>query len=167
MIKDRFLVGIVAGIILLIAAAFAIATFTPKAQYLPDDSANSAAYNYILAIEQNDYPKAYTYLSPSLPCYPKQESQFIRQLTKMPVGTSWKVLSGNSSQDSDYRKQVNGEFTSFQRSFLFFSQTKSFQVQMTWINEFNRWRLANANGYYSYSGALFNQCWISCKNCGP
>ena len=167
MFKDRFLVGIVAGIILLIGAAFAITQFYPKAKFLSDGSANSAAYNYILALEKKDYPRAYMVLSPSLPCYPKQESQFIRQLNIIPSDASWKINSENSLTESGYKKQVKVEFTSFRRSFLFFSQFNTYIVQMTWVNEFDKWRLVEVSGYYPYQRALFNQCWVNCNNCGP
>ena len=167
MIKDRFLIVIVAGIILLVGMAFAMAQFHPRAQYLPDESASAAAHNYLLAIEQQDYTRAYPYLSPSLHCYPTQESQFIRHLSDFPEGMSWKIISEGSTTDSGYKKQVNVEFIGFRRSFLFFSQTYSSQVLLEWIDEFGRWRLVEASGYTPYTRALFNQCWISCKNCSP
>ncbi len=167
MFKDRFLTVIVAGIILLVSVALAIAQFHPGAQYLPDESASAAAHNYILALEQQDYTRAYNYLSPSLPCYPTQENRFVRLLNKFPEGMSWKILSEKSLTANGFKKQVKVEFTGFRHTFLFFSQTYSSQVQLTWIDELGRWRLAEGSGYYPYSGAIFNQCWITCKNCSP
>jgi hypothetical protein len=167
MFKDRFLVVIVAGIILLVGAAFAMAQVQPGSQYLPDEDASAAAKNYILALEQQDYARAYTYLSPSMPCYPIHESQFSRQLGNFPGGMSWKIISESASTASGYKKQVQVEFTGFRRSFLFFSQTYTSQVMLTWIDEFGKWRLVEASGYYPYLGALFNHCWTSCNNCIP
>jgi hypothetical protein len=167
MFKDRFLLVILVGIILLIGTAFAIAQFHPAAQYLPGGSASAATHNYILALEQQDYSRAYLYLSPSLPCYPVQESRFIRHLNNFPQAMSWKVLSEKPMTASGYKQQVTVEFTGFRRSFLFFSQTYSSRVQLSWIDELGRWRLVEASGFYLYSRALFDQCWNTCNNCSP
>lgn len=61
--KDRFLIGIIAGIGLLILIAMLLFFVRQeKAEYLPDDTPSNVVHNYILAVVQRDYERAYSYL---------------------------------------------------------------------------------------------------------
>ncbi len=62
--QDRFLTGILIGIALLIVAALAI-FFTRHNQvsYLPETTPDGVVHNYVLAVLQKDYQKAYGYLA--------------------------------------------------------------------------------------------------------
>jgi hypothetical protein len=62
--KDRFLIGILAGIGVL--AVLAIVLFMlrqTRAAYVADDNPAGVVQNYVLAIYKMDYPKAYSYLA--------------------------------------------------------------------------------------------------------
>jgi hypothetical protein len=79
--RDRFLIAIVVGIVLLVAAAVVVALLrggTPD--YRPDGTAEAAAYNYLLALRLGDYERAYSYLSPSLVHYPASADQFVQDV---------------------------------------------------------------------------------------
>ncbi|MGB8648728.1 MAG: hypothetical protein WCF84_26055 [Anaerolineae bacterium] len=77
---DRFLIGIVAGIILLVTTAFVATLLRPQPTYLAEDQAENVAHNYFLALQQQDYPRAYGYLSPTLEGYPFTVEKFARQI---------------------------------------------------------------------------------------
>lgn len=61
--QDRFLFGIVAGSLLLVAAALIFARLAPPPTSIPDDTPEGVAYNYLLALQRDDQRKAYSYLS--------------------------------------------------------------------------------------------------------
>ncbi len=67
---DKFLIGIVAGaVVLVLVSLFVIATRTPPA-YLPETTPEAVASNYLLALQQGDYARAQAALSPALKGYP-------------------------------------------------------------------------------------------------
>jgi hypothetical protein len=62
--QDRFLLGILIGIAVLVAAALAV-FFTRQQQvsYRPDDLPQDVVHNYVLAAMNRDYEKGYAYLA--------------------------------------------------------------------------------------------------------
>jgi hypothetical protein len=62
--QDRFLTGILIGIVVLIAAAL-IVFFTRRndATYAPETTPDGVVHNYVLAVLNKDYQKAYGYLA--------------------------------------------------------------------------------------------------------
>lgn len=74
--NDRFLNGLLAGIgVLIIVALVLFFVRQQKAEYRPDDSPNNVVHNYILAVLERDYERAYTYL----PNGPEKPSLFLFQ----------------------------------------------------------------------------------------
>jgi hypothetical protein len=62
--QDRFLTGILIGIALLIVAALVVFfTRQNQATYVPDSTPDGVVHNYVLAILNKDYQKAYGYLA--------------------------------------------------------------------------------------------------------
>ena len=74
---DRFLIAIVAGVVLLVVMVFVIAqTQSGRPSYQPDDAPESVVHNYLLALQLEDYERAYGYLSPGLPGHPADAEEF-------------------------------------------------------------------------------------------
>jgi hypothetical protein len=62
--QDRFLTGILIGITVLIVAALAVFfTRQNQASYVSDQTPDSVVHNYVLAVLNKDYQKAYGYLA--------------------------------------------------------------------------------------------------------
>jgi hypothetical protein len=62
--QDRFLTGILIGIAVLIIAALAVfLTREKKQSYGPEAAPEGVVHNYVLAVLNRDYPKAYGYLA--------------------------------------------------------------------------------------------------------
>lgn len=62
--QDRFLLGILVGIGVLIVIALALFfTRQDKQEYIPDDTPEGVVHNYALALYREDYEKAYEYLA--------------------------------------------------------------------------------------------------------
>ena len=76
---DKFLTAILAGIGVLILVALAL-FFIRQSQetYLPEDTPEGVAHNYILAVFQKDYARAYGYLAEgeNKPSYEEFEAHF-------------------------------------------------------------------------------------------
>lgn len=61
--QDRFLIGILIGISVLVLAALGLFFTRHNSQeYLPADTPEAVAFNYVLAVTERDYEKAYGYL---------------------------------------------------------------------------------------------------------
>lgn len=62
--KDRFLLGILIFILVLVAAALVLYFSGSSVQaYLPEDSPEAIVHNYVLAVSNGDYEKAYGYIA--------------------------------------------------------------------------------------------------------
>jgi hypothetical protein len=62
--QDRFLIAILAGIVVLIAAALVVFfTRQDHASYQPEQVPEGVVHNYVLAVLNKDYEKAYGYLA--------------------------------------------------------------------------------------------------------
>src|SRR3990172_9629643 len=75
--SDRILFAIVAGVIVLVVVAFVVAFTRPEPTYQSEDSPEGITHNYLLALQQKDYERAYRYLSPELPHYPPDIDKFM------------------------------------------------------------------------------------------
>jgi hypothetical protein len=92
--KDRFLIGILIFIAVLVVAAVALFFVRGKTQaYGPEDTPDGVLKNYALAIQNMDYERAYTYLAEQdgKPTYATFQQSFLtRQLdttnTSLQVG---------------------------------------------------------------------------------
>jgi len=72
---DKFLIAIVAGIILLVVVAFAFVLLRPEPQYRTDDSPEAAVHNYLLALQQEEYERALDQISQDVPYRPEDSSE--------------------------------------------------------------------------------------------
>lgn len=62
--QDKFLTGILAGIgVLTLLALVLFFTRQDRRAYLPEDTPEGVAHNYVLAVLNKDYEKAYGYLA--------------------------------------------------------------------------------------------------------
>ena len=62
--QDRFLIGILIAIGVLVVASLVVFAFRNQPQdYLPDDTPEGVIHNYVLAIQNGDYERAYEYLA--------------------------------------------------------------------------------------------------------
>ena len=73
---DKFLIGIVAAIVLLIVVAFVVTLTLPGLTYQAEDTPEGVAQNYLVALQKEEYEQAYSYLSPSLDGYPASAEEF-------------------------------------------------------------------------------------------
>lgn len=79
---DRFLIVLVVGVVLLVLAAVFVATQRPgQVGYQSEDTAEGVVFNYLLALQQGDYERAYSYLSPELAAKPESPEAMATDLS--------------------------------------------------------------------------------------
>lgn len=79
--QDWFLIGIIVSILLIVVVTLILIMRIPEQRdYLADSEAESVAFNYLLALQKNDYERAYQYLSPELAGYPADGGEFFDDL---------------------------------------------------------------------------------------
>ncbi|MBI3160783.1 MAG: hypothetical protein HYZ26_14385 [Chloroflexi bacterium] len=78
---DRFLIGIVIGVLVLVVASVALVLTRPEAEYLSDDAPENVVHNYILAVLQEDYDRAFGYLSPDIAHGPEDAADLEHDLS--------------------------------------------------------------------------------------
>jgi hypothetical protein len=61
--QDRFLIGILVGIAVLVALALAVFFTRQQVSYGPEQTPEGVVHNYVLSVLNQDYQKAYGYLA--------------------------------------------------------------------------------------------------------
>ena len=157
---DRFLVGIVAVMLLLVAAAFAVTLTRPPPSYRPGTEPADVAYNYVLALQRRDYARAYSYLSPTLAGYPPTADAFAadvqrnRWIFQPAAGT----LQIDRTEMLDQDALVWLRTTSYQPGGLFSSGTTTSTHAFTLRREADGWKIITADSYWLW-------CWDSEEGC--
>jgi hypothetical protein len=157
---DRFLIGIVTGVILLVVFSFVISLRQPQPDYQPEETPEGVVQNYLLALKRADYERAYGYLSPELLGYPADVAAFTADVSN----DRWAfrldtdvTIDLSSATVTDDRAVVSIRETRFDRSGLFGEQNiDSFTVTLQQMK--NTWFIAN-------SGAYWRWCWNNEKGC--
>ena len=155
---DKILIGIVGGIILLVVVAFVVALSRPKPAYQSEDKPEGVAFNYLFALQQKEYERAYGYLSPSLKGYPKNVDAFVDDIHSRSwqfngLNDSSTTLEVDSVEMIGSRADVRMIETHFYEGDLFDSgsYTSSFIITLRPDADGN-WKIVEANDYW-YS------CW--------
>jgi hypothetical protein len=160
---DKFLIGIVVGIILLVGVAFAVALWRPKPTYQPEDTPEGIAHNYLFALQQKDYARAYSYLSPALEGYPASTEKFTDDLNEY----AWQIrnlddeattLSVEKADITGDRAVVSVNETRFYQGGLFDSNQYTTPFAMTLHRENGVWKIIASDSYWA-------SCWDDEKGC--
>jgi hypothetical protein len=160
---DKFLIGIVVGIIVLVGVAFAVALWRPKPTYQPEDTPEGVAHNYLFALQQKDYTRAYGYLSPTLEGYPASAEKFADDLDEY----AWQIqnlndesttLSVEKADITDDRAVVSVKETHFYQGGLFDSNQYTTTFDVTLRRENGVWKIIASDPYWA-------PCWDDEKGC--
>lgn len=158
---DRFLLAIIAGIVVLVVVALTLAlTRTPQG-YLPDTTPSGVAHNYLLAIKQRDSARAYGYLSPDLAGYPPSVDAFVAD-SDSSYGWAFNreaaTISVGDAQITGDRAAVTVSETRFDSGGLFSSGQYETSFSMTLRRQGNAWKLVSADSYWA-------ACWSESRPC--
>ncbi|HLB50476.1 MAG TPA: hypothetical protein VJL59_25930 [Anaerolineales bacterium] len=159
---DKFLIGIVGGVILLIVVAFAVAFLRPKPTYLPDDTPEGVAHNYLFALQQKDYARAYGYLSPTISGYPKSAEVFADDVNDYSwyFGEASNTLQVESSSITGDRAVVLVRETVFYEGGLFNSSqyANTFEMTLRRDAKSGAWKIVESDSYWAW-------CWNNSDGC--
>ena len=156
---DKFLLGIVTGVIALIALVFITVLRQPDPEYQTEETPENIVHNYLLALRQQDYERAYGYLSPSLRHYPPTLNQFIDDVES----NSWAfrldseiTLAVASAQAQKNQANITIRETRFYNGGLFDSSqsVSTFSIELNRENSI--WKITDANRFW-------DRCWTN--NC--
>ncbi len=150
---DKFIIGIVIGVIALVITAFVMVFLRPEPTYGPEDSPEGVAHNYLLALQQGDYTRAHSYLSPSLAGYPDAEAfaEYVRNngwLFNFSDGSVTLELEP-ARRISDDRAVVPARARYFYQGGLFNSSEYTNAFDMTLRRENGAWKIISSDLYWA------------------
>ncbi len=159
---DKFLVGIVAAIVVVVVAAFALALMQPQPTYVAGDTPEATAYNYLFALQQKDYIRAYGYLSSKLKAQPDSPEAMAADLARErsvfepDVGSAaWEAGSAQNSGGlavvtiRELRSATGGIFSGGQ-------YRRTFEMRLQ--QEAGAWKIVGSDSYWA-------SCWDKTAGC--
>lgn len=158
---DKFLTGIVVGIVVLVIVAFVVTLTRPESTYQAEDTPEGVAHNYLLALQKEDYARAYGYLSPTLDGYPASVDEFTDAVARY----SWKfrldtdtTLTVGSSRKVGNRTMVQVRESRFEGGNLIGNNQSITTFDIELELEEGAWKIVDADYYFA-------GCWKSSQGC--
>jgi hypothetical protein len=158
---DKFLIGIVIGIVLLVVAAFVVTLTRPAPTYQAEDTPEGVTHNYLLALQKENYQRAYGYLSPTLKGYPVSAERFAEDVE----GFSWvfrldtdTTLAVESATVTANRAVVKVRESRFNGRRLFDSSQSITIFEIKLQLEDGEWKIVDADYYFAW-------CWKQSEGC--
>jgi len=160
---DKFLIGIVAGIILLVVVVFLVVLLRPDPEYLDEDTPEGVVHNYLLALHKGEYEHAFIYLATNIKHSPKDLDEFVDDIDgncswrfrDLDRETSLKVVSADIRGE---RAEVHIKQTVFYGGGVFDSDLYESEFEMTLKQQNEAWKLINGDRYWCY-------CWNEIGGC--
>jgi hypothetical protein len=157
---DKVLIGIVVGIVLLIVVALVAVLLRPEI-YQAENTPKGVAHNYLLALQKQDYERAYGYLSPTLEGYPASVEGFVEQIHDH----SWRFRLDTDATLSVGLARITGDSATvtvresrFRGGDLFDSGQSTSVFKTELYLEDSEWKIV-------YSSYYFARCWDQEKGC--
>ncbi len=152
---DRFLIAIVAGAFALVVSAFLLARSLPEPVYQSEGTPEGVAQNYLLALRQRDFERAYGYLSSELPGYPDTAEAFGELVLDYPWEFGIDERDGGQLQVietdvSEERASVRVRETRFRSDGLFDSGQSTHIFRIKLQRKDGSWSIRHAGSYWSH-----------------
>ena len=158
---DKFLIGIIVGIVALVIAAFVVTLTRPEPTYQAEDTPEGVVHNYLLALQKEDYERAYGVLSPALDGYPTSVDEFAEAVTDY----SWQfrldadtTLAVESARAVGSRTVVQVRESRFYGGSLIGNSQSVTMFDIKLEFEDGAWTIVDADYYFA-------RCWKSAKGC--
>jgi hypothetical protein len=143
--QDRFLTGILVGIAVLVVIALVVFFLRQNTQsYISEDAPEGVVHNYVLAVLNNDYEKAYGYLADldNKPTYEQFRDAFITG-----------VVNPNNSAVDIGNSEVTGDTASVEVALIYnpsdpFSTGYRDVQRALLVREGGAWKLSSMPTYY-------------------
>ena len=130
----------------------------PEPTYMDGEDAQAVAHNYLLALEQGDYDRAYSYLSPDLPGYPEDVRAFRRDVQRdeylFPSDNNAMTLALASVEEDDGWATATVRITTNYRGGLFGINRQTDEVDLQLEQTEAGWKIVDGQ-------RLFVYCWAA------
>lgn len=152
--QDRFLTGILIGIGVLVVAALAVFfTRSDTQTYVSEDIPEGVTHNYVVAILNKDYEKAYTYLADldNKPTYEQFRDAFIKGM----------VNPDNAAVDIG-RSEITGDTASVEVAIVY-NPTDPFSTgyrdvqRAVLVKQGGAWKLSSMPTYYFWDYSWYTE----------
>jgi hypothetical protein len=152
--QDRFLTGILVGIVVLVIVALTVFFLRQGSQsYISEDAPEGVVHNYVLAVLNADYEKAYGYLAEleDKPDYEQFRDAFLTG-----------VVNPNNSAVDIGESEVSGETASVEVALIYnpsdpFSTGYRDVQRALLIRQNGAWKLSSMPGYYFWDFNWYTQ----------
>ena len=142
--QDRFLTGILVGIAVLVVVALAVFFIRKDRQsYVSDDTPEGVVHNYVLALLNDDYKRAYGYLADleDKPTYEQFRDTFIKG-----------VVNPNNSAVDVGKSEVNNDTASVEIAMIYnssdpFSSGYRDVQRAILVKQNDAWKLSSMPNY--------------------
>jgi hypothetical protein len=151
--SDKLLIGIVAGIVVLVIAAFVITLGRPEPTYQAEDTPQGVAHNYLLALQKRDFERAYGYLSRTLPGYPVSVEMFRADIGSYGFDENT-TLAVESARVTGNRAEVDVRQSYFYREDPFRSSESSWVFKMELQLDGDEWKIVRSDNYFAYQWTM-------------
>ena len=159
---DKFLIGIIIAVVVLLAVVFGVILSRPAVEYQSEDTPTGVAHNYLLALQDEDYERAYGYLSPELSGYPESTIQFKRDVDRdrwrFRQGSSVSLTIQSSNLLGDDRAYIKVLETNFYSGDLFSSSQYTTDFEIFLVLENGQWKIMDSDYYFAF-------CWSRDDGC--
>ncbi|HKG55333.1 MAG TPA: hypothetical protein VKB04_13810 [Anaerolineales bacterium] len=152
--QDRFLTGILVGIAVLVVIALAVFFIRKdKQSYISEDAPEGVVHNYVLAVLNKDYQKAYSYLADleNKPTYEQFRDSFLKGM-----------INPNNSAIDVGKSEIDGDTASVEVAMIY-SQSDPFSTgyrdvqRAILVKQSGGWKLSSMPYYYFWDGNWYAQ----------
>lgn len=152
--QDRFLMGILVGIAVLVVIALAVFFIRRDTQtYIPEDVPEGVVHNYVLAVLNGDYQKAYGYLADldHKPTYEQFRDAFIKGM----------VNPNNSAVDVG-KSEIRNETASVEVAMIYnpsdpFSTGYRDVQRAILVDQGGAWKISSMPTYYYWDYSWYQE----------
>lgn len=152
--QDRFLTGILVGIAVLVVVALAVFFIRKDNQsYIAEDAPEGVVHNYVLAVLNGDYEKAYSYLADldHKPTYEQFRDAFIKG-----------VVNPNNSAVDVGQSEVNNDTASVEVAMIYnpsdpFSTGYRDVQRAILVKQGQAWKLSSMPTYYYWDYSWYQE----------
>jgi hypothetical protein len=163
---DKIFISIGVGIAVLIVVALIFALGPSKNTYISDDTPEGVMHNYMLALQKEDYDRAYRYLSSDLLGYPKNVAAFTRDvkdsyyfdLDSVTISVDAKEISGDEAT-------VEVRAMRFYQGDVFDSGQRTYEYDFILTKKAGAWRIYDVDTENWWRVDFFLRCWTEAEGC--
>jgi hypothetical protein len=159
---NKFLFGIVFGVVLLVIVAFSVVLLRPEPTYQDDSTPAGAAHNYLLALQQGEFDRAFAYL-PTAFKYPTDADDMANDAGQngwlFETGGDYALAVDSVKQTSEDTAVVTIRKTTFYNDGLMGSHEYSQTFTMRLLREGDEWKVSEAEMYWSNCWGTSQEFW--------